>query len=215
MILSLLGNYKIEKFINLFLNTKDMGKMLNRTALGISILLSGCSAVIETSESPLEKKISEELVIKMPENIPEKKISEELIPPAPRYNYPEKYCAAYAISVARDHFNKNYPYSDAWNLRYKSGEIQELSGNEEFEKLAKKGLIEKGTILGTYFSNSTHLNERDETGEKVQYTHLMVYVGVEKEPVFYHQFIDTEETIRLSQLGDSLTIKEIINEKEF
>ncbi len=91
-----------------------MGKILDKTALGVisgltlSILLSGGPATIKASESPLEKKVSE-----------------ELIPLAPRYNYPETYCAAYAISVARDYFNKNYLYSDAWNLRYKSGKIQD------------------------------------------------------------------------------------------
>lgn len=180
-----------------------MKKILNRTASGIisglalSILLSGSPAVVKASGNPLEKKVSE-----------------KVIPLAPRYNYPDTYCAAYAISVARDYFNKNYLYSDAWNLRYNSGKIQKLLGNEEFERLAEKGLIKKGTIIGTYFSESTHLNDRDEKGEKVQYTHLMVYAGMEEEPVFYHQFIDTIEKIRLSQLKENfLTIKEIINEK--
>ncbi len=181
-----------------------MVKTLGKTASGIisglalSILLSGGPAEIKASGNPLEKKVSK-----------------ELIPSAPRYNYPDTYCAAYAVGVARDCFKKNYPYSDAWNLRYNSGKIQKLSGNEEFEKLVEKGLIKKGTIVGTYFSRSAHLNDRDEKDEKVQYTHLMVYAGMEKgEPVFYHQFIDKIEKIKLSQLGEnSLTIKEIINER--
>ncbi len=182
-----------------------MVKTLGKTASGIisglalSILLSGGPAEVKASGNPLEKKVSEELILS-----------------TPTYNYPDTYCAAYAVGVARDCFKKNYPYSDAWDLRYNSGKIQELSGNEEFEKLAEKGLIKKGTIIGTYFSRSEYLNDRDEKGEKVQYTHLIVYAGMEEEPMFYHHFVGIQEKIKLSQLDENfLTIKEIINEREF
>ena len=126
-------------------------------------------------------------------------------------------CAAYAVSVARDHFGKSFKFGDAWNLRYNNSHkvVSEVKGRNHFKELVADGTVKPGMIVGIYYPFSSYLNHKDQTGAKVEYTHVAVFAGVnpQGEPVFYHQFKDRTEKITLNKLTTSLgsDIHEVID----
>ena len=169
--------------------------------------------IISTSllASPLSKKC-----LANPPLIEERyKLEKKDLPEAPTYDYPKEYCAAYATRVARDKFGKKFIYSNAWDMRYNNKRIMEIKNNSQINKAIKKGVLLPGMIVGIYYPQSKYLRKKDKTGNPVKYTHLAVYVGIDKngKPTFYHQFKEKIQKITLEGIESIGTIKEILDEK--
>ncbi len=180
--------------------------------------LNSCpNTFLRKKESTNFQKFTEQIIQREKQNNLETKVKKnKILKDAPSYKgYSNGHCAGYAISVARDYFNKNIYFAPAWDAGYANRITRKISGNEEFKKLALENKISPGVIVGTFYSKSFYLNKRDMKGNKVKYTHLMVYAGIENgEPIFYHQFIDKTEKIKLSKLSTKhLNIQEVIDEK--
>ncbi|MBP7708762.1 hypothetical protein KA107_03680 [Candidatus Pacearchaeota archaeon] len=108
--------------------------------------------------------------------------SEAGVKAAPKYNIPDNHCAQYARQAAKDLFGKIYPRADAWNMRYDSKIVARSEkgiSEEKLSKLAEAGVLKPGMILGVYNPRSTYNGHTDKTGNKLEYSHVVIYTGSE------------------------------------
>lgn len=174
--------------------------------------------------SPLPEKIKdselEKLVVHSPETqrrleILEKKVDE--IPKAPEYKLSRFHCAEYAVRAAKDLYRKEFVSSNAFNLRYCNKVISEIENPNQIYQLIDNGILKPGMIVGTTNPNSPYRNAADQSGQKAEYTHVVVYVGKNKdqEPEFIHQRESTIENVTLTQLLNMrLTPVEVLDTRE-
>ena len=125
---------------------------------------------------------------------------------------PRGYCARYARLAAEGIFGKVYPKDNAWDYRYSARIIKELDGqdaNEELNRLAYEGELQPGMIIGVFYPPSSWNNKLDMKGQYIEFSHLMLFLGISKgEPVFADHFISGTRIRKLSQFADDgLTAK--------
>ncbi|MEK6892714.1 MAG: hypothetical protein AABX07_00770 [Nanoarchaeota archaeon] len=137
----------------------------------------------------------------------------------PRYNLfkiPPGNCARYAKNVARDVFGLRYDSANAWDLRYKN-KIVTSANNEQLDDLVKRGDLKPGMLVGVYNPKSAHINDLDATGNKVAYTHMIVYLGKSDGKLrFAHQFKTKFEIFGQDDLSKrGLEAREVIAPKDY
>jgi hypothetical protein len=99
-------------------------------------------------------------------------------------------CARYSRFVAEDVFGLKYKYDDdvkskyrgAWNYRYYNKVV--ASSEEGFNKqdlieLVKENELQPGMLMGIYNPKSNYNNWNDKTKNKVKYTHMAVFLGMD------------------------------------
>jgi hypothetical protein len=126
-------------------------------------------------------------------------------------------CAKYARHVAKDVFGKTYQPDDAWDLQYKNKVVAQVSRRTTLEKLADRGILRPGMMVGIYNPRSDFNSGRDEKGKPREYTHVIVYLGDDpktSEPLFADQFgqdtrVKTEKQLKRT----GLVPREILNSK--
>lgn len=122
-------------------------------------------------------------------------------------------CSGYVRLAAKDIFGEEYqPETAAWDRRHKDMPICKVERNEQLVELAEQGILQPGMIVGVFYPRSTHLNEMGMDGEKVPYTHNMLYLGRNDEGklVFAEQF-GRIRTRTLEQFAENgLEAREII-----
>ncbi len=127
------------------------------------------------------------------------------------HNIPPGFCSQYAKTVAKNLFNKEYVWEKnkpnsgaAWNLRYSNEVVEKLDSLGEIKELIINDVLKPGMLVGIYNPKSRHNNKKDLKGNKVDYTHVMLYVGIDKkgEPEFFHQIGSKIERINLSKIRD-------------
>lgn len=101
-------------------------------------------------------------------------------------------CSRYARLASKELFGKEYQRADAWNLRYHDKVVQSL-GTNTLDNLYDSGTLKPGMIVGVFNPKSKYNDKLDESGKKVKYTHVILFVGEEKvngkrELKFAHQF---------------------------
>jgi len=150
-------------------------------------------------ESFLEKKVKTEKQIDLSK--PDTTIFKEYIQSikAPKYRLKSENCAGYARRAAQKLFKKEYSYGDDWDMVYRNKIISEVKDSTDIYKLINQKNLKPGMIIGFKNPHSNHKNKKDEKRKKVTYTHVALYIGVNKnfEPEFIHQ---EEKTIKKSTL---------------
>jgi len=137
----------------------------------------------------------------------------------PVYNclkVPSGNCSGYVRRAAKDLFGKEYSISDAWNRRYNDNLVSTLNDNDDLRKFYKNGILKPGMIIGTYFPDSSHLNDKDQTGNQVRYTHNLLFLGEnpQDELIFIEKFGQKTQSRTLEEFSkNGLTAKEIIDAK--
>jgi len=124
---------------------------------------------------------------------------------APHYkNIPPGYCARYATTASKKMFGKEYENHEAWNLRYKNKIVENLDSIGELKELVINGKLEPGMIIGIYNPKSNKNKRKDLTHNKIKYSHVMVYAGINKdnELEFIHQLGKKIEKINLSDIQE-------------
>lgn len=119
---------------------------------------------------------------------------------------PQSYCARFARLASENLFGKNYPISDAWDMRDSDGVFSLALGDDGVVYATKNGILTPGMLVGSYYKWS-----RANDGKR-PYTHLSLYVGTHHgEPVFLEQF---RNEVRLSTMRDydlsGLEVREIL-----
>lgn len=113
-------------------------------------------------------------------------------------------CARYARSIAKDLFGKKYRPEDAWDLQYANRVVASVGEEDSLEKLADKGTLKPGMMVGVFNPDSKYNSRKDRNGRPVRYTHVITYLGDDpqtSEPLFADQFgkqtrVQTEEELR-------------------
>lgn len=138
---------------------------------------------------------------------------------APQYNTPRDYCSRYARIAAENIFGKKYSWEDAWNLRYKDKIAHHFNENDSFKELITNNILRPGMLVGVKQpdNKTSHENDKDLEGNKVKYTHIILYAGLNDsgEPEFLHQYGRKKEKINEKDFEKfGFTPKEIITTKE-
>lgn len=137
----------------------------------------------------------------------------------PKYNFlkmPPGNCARYARNVARDVFGLRYDSANAWDLRYKN-KIVTSANNEQLGDLVERGDLKPGMLVGVYNPKSAHITDLDATGNRVAYTHMVVYLGKSDGKLrFAHQFKTKVEIFGQDDLSKrGLEAREVIAPKDY
>ncbi len=99
------------------------------------------------------------------------------------------YCAQYIRKLSEDLDGRSFPPTHAWNVRYLELEYFVSLNVDSFLELSKSGKLEEGMVIGIRNPNSKHNSRKDETGNKVMYTHLARYCGNSNEgPLIAHNY---------------------------
>lgn len=111
------------------------------------------------------------------------------IPHYSKSEVPPFYCSRYVQFAAKDLFGLEYSRSDAWNRRYDDQLVGPIT-NAELKTRASEGKLIPGDIIGFYNPSSSHNQDIDKNGKPVQYTHVMLFVGVDSNgnPQFAHLY---------------------------
>jgi len=117
------------------------------------------------------------------------------IPSLAKFKLRSLNCSRYVNMAAQKHYGEvdSFPQRDAWNMRYASKIVAKLKTKnkyDEMEGLREEGILRPGMVLGVYNPFSIYRNTLDETGHKAKYTHVLLYVGKDKEGklLFDHQW---------------------------
>ena len=104
-------------------------------------------------------------------------------------------CSQYVRRAAQEYYGQvdSFPQRKAWDMRYASNivaKFKEKDKYQEIESLREEGTLRPGMILGVYNPKSKYNNVLDETCHKAKYTHVLLYVGKDKdgELLFDHQW---------------------------
>lgn len=125
-------------------------------------------------------------------------------------------CSGYVRMTAWDLFSKEYSLADAWNRRYRDLVVAKTN-NESLESFVEAGILMPGMVLGVHYPGSIHLEDLDETGNKVMYTHNMLYLGLtaDQEPLFAEQFKNKTRTRKLEEFREhDLQAMEILDSRK-
>jgi len=138
---------------------------------------------------------------------------------APQYNTPKEYCSRYARVAAENLFGKKYSWDDAWNLRYKDKIEHYFREEDSFKELITNNILRQGMLVGIKQpdNKTSHENDKDLEGNKVKYTHIILYAGLNDngEAEFLHQYGRKKEKISEKDFEKyGFTPKEIIAPKE-
>lgn len=146
-------------------------------------------------ESNLEKSINYSDSLGIPEY--------DSIPELAKFKIKSLNCSKYVQLAAQEYYGPvdSFPQRDAWNMRYPSKIVAKFKTKDkyiEMEKLRQEGILKPGMILGVYNPNSNHNDEIDESGHKAKYTHVLLYVGKDKDGnlLFDHQW--NKKTMRVN-----------------
>jgi hypothetical protein len=125
------------------------------------------------------------------------------IPALSKFKLESLNCSKYVQLAAQEHYGSvdSFPQRDAWNMRYASKIVAKLKTKNkynEMEVLREEGILKPGMVLGVYNPFSIYRNTLDESGHKAKYTHVMLYVGKDKDGnlLFDHQW--NKKTMRVS-----------------
>lgn len=134
-------------------------------------------------------------------------------------------CAKYVRTATKDIFDIDYNYDEdvlprkrgAWNYRYYNKIVN--SSDEGFDKdeiitqINNKDL-QPGMIAGIYNPTSHYNNWKDKNGERVKYTHLAVFLGLDESgnPIFANQLGKKTKVVSLDYfLEKGWKVKEILD----
>ena len=167
---------------------------------------------VEFADYKFRKSILEELVKKERESLFEKRAIEQSSDKIklPYFNIIPSHCSEYAKKAAKKLFNKEYVWDKekknggaAWNLRYYNPIIEQLDSIGEIKELIIDGRLKQGMIIGMYNPKSPHNRKKDVTGNKVEYTHIMTYGGINKREIeFFHQLGSKIERANLNRIKE-------------
>lgn len=125
------------------------------------------------------------------------------IPSLAKFRLQSLNCSKYVRLAAQEYYGEvdSFPQRDAWNMRYASKIVAKLKSKnkyEEMESLREEGVLRPGMVLGVYNPFSNHRNDIDEQGHRAKYTHVLLYVGKDKdgELLFDHQW--NNKTMRVN-----------------
>ncbi len=109
-------------------------------------------------------------------------------------------CSAYVRKAAKDLFNENYSFSNAWDRIYNDKVLTGLNDFESLEDLAKNGTMNPGNLVGVVYPNSPNMDGVDARNEPRQFSHLLLYLGdsPEGELLFSHRVGDQTHVDPLS-----------------
>jgi hypothetical protein len=141
--------------------------------------------------------------------------SDEIQPPYYKLN--PNMCARYATLAAKNLFDEEYKTGNAWNMRYSNKIAHPLKNKEKLTDLIIDNILRPGMIIGAEQPRSKYKGVKDSQGNKAEYTHVLLYVGLNdnKQPEFIHQFGRRIEKITEKDFEKrKLTPKEIITTKE-
>ena len=128
-------------------------------------------------------------------------------------------CSRYARLAAEEMFDKKFSATAAWNRRYQDRiaiSSDEINNDHFLGELVSQGKLKPGMILGVHNPESHYGKELDQTGNRVKYTHNLVYLGVGKEgtPLFANQFVEKTSIVDEYWLMDhELTPVEFLDAK--
>jgi hypothetical protein len=113
-------------------------------------------------------------------------------------------CSAYVRMAADDLFGKKYSLCNAWDRIYNDKLVCPVHDNCDLRWLYEKGILKPGMVLGVNYPESSHVNDVDMTGEKVKYTHNMLFLGntPEDKIVFAEQFGSNIRTRTVEQFPE-------------
>lgn len=123
----------------------------------------------------------------------------------PDYKLEKSSCAGYLRRSGRDLFGKNYSWGDAWKLRGRNKFISEVKDTSDVKRLIINEEMLPGMAIGFYNPHSEHNNKVDDQGKKTNYTHVALYVGVDKNlnPEFIHHEGNFKRKSTLKELTQS------------
>lgn len=184
-----------------------------------------------------EKSRLEEMVKEQREKIfnlrAEEQSSDEI--KTPKYSIekvPDNYCSRYANRSAKKIFKKEYEEDDAWDLKYKNSIIDKFKDDEIisdstiYESIKNKiidGTLKPGMMVVTkrdlgpkeYLKYTSYPKKgykyagKDEKGNKIEDTHVILYIGINKnkEPEFIHKWVDKTERITIDDFKERKNLK--------
>ena len=134
------------------------------------------------------------------------KNSAEDVPFGPVYStnsVPANMCSRYVRVAAKDLFGIQYPHANAWDIRDHAtvSEIP-IKSKEELIKLAKEGFMKRGMALGLYNPKSKYNDVARDDG--AGYTHVALYLGMDKEGKMYFADKFGKETRERTSLDELL-----------
>lgn len=191
-----------------------------------------------------EKSKLERILEEKREKIFEQKVEEQSsdgikTPKYSREKVPDSYCSRYANRSAKKIFKKEYEEDDAWDLKYKNSIIDKFKDDEIisdstiYESIKDKiidGTLKPGMMVITkrkmgpkehlkytsYPTKGYKYAGKDEKGNKIEDTHVILYIGINKnkEPEFIHKWVDKTERITIQDFAkrDSLKPTYILDE---
>lgn len=109
---------------------------------------------------------------------------------------PANYCARYVRVAAKELFNRDYPYGDAWDFREKPSVKTIPIKNKTLEQLANEGSLVPGDAVGMYYPRSEHND--DKGAKKAGYTHMALYLGKEGNILFFADKFGSKTRPRIS-----------------
>lgn len=125
------------------------------------------------------------------------------IPALAKFKLNSLNCARYVQKAAQKYYGEidSFPQRDAWNMRYASEIVVQLTSKDKYREikdLREEGILRPGMILGLYNPKSKYRNTLDESGKKAKYTHVVLYVGKDKNGnlLFDHQW--NKKTLRVN-----------------
>lgn len=129
---------------------------------------------------------------------------EERVLNIPRYNLiklPAVSCSGYVRRAAKDLFGVDYSIADAWDRRY-SDQVVGPVDNSCLTDLAQNQQLTPGDIIGFYNPHSKHNEDLDKKGQKVRYTHVMVYLGLNENnsPLFAELYGEDTNVIGMREI---------------
>ncbi len=109
--------------------------------------------------------------------------------PTPYFRLKKDRCSQYSRLAAKKLFGKEYNSGHAWNLRYSNKVVHEIQKQESIKDLIIRDKLEPGMLIGVYQPRSSYKNRKDEKGQKVKYTHVITYLGLNNQgkPEFVNQ----------------------------
>jgi hypothetical protein len=111
---------------------------------------------------------------------------------------PANYCSRYVRYAGEYLFGEKIAEADAWNLRY-HGEVIPING-KSLDQLADEGVLQPGDVIGMSYPRSSHRKDNDETGHRVKYTHVGIYLGKKEHALVAEKF--GKKTILQDESGE-------------
>ena len=191
-----------------------MGELLTRR----KILKTGAGIIGVMATSPLEVLAEERRVVRhiSIDLSNGKELTSVKVPVYSPEIVPKGYCSRYVRLADKDLFNVSVPACDAWNMRYDMLLAEEFS--DDWEKdiavTVERNEIKPGMLTGIFYPKSRHLEKKDEKGSKVKYTHIALFIGIDKNgaSVFAEKFGKrTQLTLPKDFASRGMRIIEILN----